>query len=51
MMKNSSNIQDGQRTCNEYRNTITNLPGSFRNGAVASSSSEYDKLKGWLEQF
>jgi hypothetical protein len=51
MIERSSNIQKGQRICNKCRKTITNLPGGFGNGADASSNSEYDKLKGWLEQF
>jgi hypothetical protein len=35
-------IQNGQRICGRSRKTIVDLPKSFENEAVASSSLEYD---------
>jgi hypothetical protein len=42
IIKKVPDIQKGQRMCDKCRKTITNLPRSFGNGAVVSSSSEYD---------
>jgi hypothetical protein len=42
MIKKVPSIQKGQRICDKCRKTIANLPESFGNEAVASSSLEYD---------
>jgi hypothetical protein len=52
MIKYISSIQKGQRICDKCRKTIANLPASFGNEAVVSSSSEYDiNIKENLEIF
>jgi hypothetical protein len=42
MIKRVPSIHKGKRICDKCRKTIANLPRSFENEAVVSSSSEYD---------
>jgi hypothetical protein len=42
MKKKVPSTQKGQRICDKCRKTVTNLPVSFGNEEVVSSSTEYD---------